>query len=374
MASLFKNFRQKLDEARGFISSYGNEAEKHKMKYLDPYVGSENPTHEVGTKHENLKIGSKVRLHSVYTGNDKKNYAVVSGEDKKQVTIPVSKLLKPGEEKVNLGTKYESDFVDRLRKHGLVPEKFQAAGSTAGADVMVLNKKKNITHPGRVMSGDSVFQGEVKQDITAAMGQLTIRHNKEKGWHIPDDARAKRPKYAAEIEKAGILEHMNKTIPDPNTAETTASGRAKSIVLKHSDLSPADAYLQDHHVDFVQVGSGFGTYKVGDKDKTEHGLPGLRGNGKWTIREKQAGNKNSRTVMFQPDGKKGLIKSHVNLDDDKHLEDFKKTLGHSVVNKTKENQNVPETKQSATKNAQLSAEPSHIIVHAGDTNKKIRIK
>lgn len=383
MTSLFKQFRLKLDEARGFIKSFGNEAERHKKKYLDPYVGSKEVTHEVGTSHDSLEAGSKVRIHSVYTGNDNKNYAVVSGEDKKQITIPVSKLHKPGEEQVNLGTKYESDFVERMRKHGLVPKNFTAAGSTAGADVVVINKKKDTVHPGKVMGENSVFQGEVKQDVTAAMGQLTIRHSKEKGWHIPEDARAKRPKYAAEIEKAGILEHMNKNLPDPSQTETTASGRAKNIVLKHPNLSPADAYLQDHHAHFVQVGSGFGTYKVGDKDETEHGLPGLSGNGKWTIREKQAGNKSSRTVMFQPDGKKGLNKSHVNLDDDTHLSEFKKTLGHIEMEKARKeflaarketSKNTSTTTKNTTGNIELSTEPSHITIHGGQTNKKVRVK
>jgi predicted RNA-binding protein len=335
MTKQFKDFMQNLIEARGFIKSFGNEAERHKAKYLNPYVGSETPTHEVGTAHESLPAGSKVKIHSVYKGNDNKNYAVVSGEDKKEINIPVSKLHKPGEEQVNLGTKYESDFVERMRKHGLVPENFTAAGSTAGADVMVINKKKKTVHPGKVMGENNVFQGEVKQDVTAAMGQLTIRHNKEKGWHIPEDARSKRPKYAAEIEKAGILEHMNKAVPEPTKVETTASGRAKNIVIEHPDLSPADAYLQDHHAHFVQVGSGFGTYKVGEKDETGHGLPSLRGKGKWTIREKQAGNKSSRTVMFQPNGKKGLEKSNVNLDNDEHLNAFKRTLGHLDMEKTK---------------------------------------
>lgn len=363
MTISYKNFILNLLEARGFIKSFGSEAERHKKKYLEPYIGSETHTHEVGTAHPELPAGTKVKIHSVYTGNDNKTHAVVSSENNKEITVPVSKLHKPGEEHVNLGTKYESDFVDRMRKHGLVPENFTAAGSTAGADVLVVNKKKNTTHPGKVMGENSVFQGEVKQDVTAAMGQLTIRHSKEKGWHIPDDARSKRPKYAAEIEKAGILEHMNREVPEPSKSETTASGRAKNIVIEHPDLNPADAYLQDHHAHFVQVGSGFGTYKVGKKDETGHGLPGLQGKGKWTIREKQVGNKSARTVMFQPNGKKGLKKSHVNLDDDRDLTEFKKTLGHLAADKTK-------------KNTSSSAEPesmSHVTIHSGGQDKKVKL-
>jgi len=48
----------------------------------------------------------------------------------------------------------------------------------------------------------------------------------------------------------------------------------------------------------------------------------------WRIREKQRGNKFARTVAFHPDGKKGLNKSTVDLDNDEHLFSFKKTIGH----------------------------------------------
>ena len=122
---------------------------------------------------------------------------------------------------------------------------------------------------------------------------------------------------------------MNKTQdPDKHTIETTASGRAKSITFKHPDLSPAVSYLKDHHVDVLHVVSGYGTYKVNSKDVTDHGLPPIKGKGKFIIREKQAGNKSARTIAFHPDGVKGLEKSHVNLDNDDHLEHFAKTLGH----------------------------------------------
>ena len=193
-----------------------------------------------------------------------------------------------------------------------------------------MNKKTNKVHKGKAQSGESVFRGEVKADVSAAMGQLTIRHDPAKGgWHIPEEARAKRPEYAKQIEQAGILEHMNKHHDPDKGVVTTASGRAQNVVMKHPNMEPANAYLKDHHADFVHVGDGFGTYRVGKRDATGHGLPPLSGTGKWTVRQKQGGNPKSRTVMFQPDGKKGLQKSHVNLENDEHLESFKKTIGHA---------------------------------------------
>ena len=319
-----------LNEASGTISGSGKDAERHRKKYLDPHVGSKVATHTLVRAHDHLESGAKVRIHKVVDVNGVTHAEVSTEGSKVKSLVPATKIKKPVETK-NKGIEYEKSFYNRVKSRGLVPEDDTGpAGSTAGSDVSVLNKKKKTVHPGKVQSADKVFHGEVKEDVNAAMGQLTIKYDpKMGGWHIPDDARKSRPKYAKEIENAGILEHMNKHYrPDKHDIVYTESGRAQNVVMKHPNLGPADAYLQDHHAHFLQVGSGFGTYRVGAADKTGHGLPKLNGMGKWTIRDKQV-NKNSRTVMFQPDGKKGLIKSHVNLDDDTHLEAFAKTLGHN---------------------------------------------
>jgi len=239
--------------------------------------------------------------------------------------IPISKMHKPGEAPTNKGHDYESKFVDRLKHHGIMPHHLSGAGSTGGTDFAVENRQKKTVHNGTV-SG-SLLNGETKDGVTAAMGQLTIHHTKEKGWHIGDAAREKRPLYAKQIEKSGVLAHMNKHFKNPNKATTTESGRAKTIEIKHPDLDPAHAYLQDHHVHVLQVG-GYGTYSVGKKDETGHGLPNISGKGSWRIREKQKGNKSARTVAFHPDGKSGLNKSTYDLDKDEDLFKFKKTLGH----------------------------------------------
>lgn len=326
----FKQFisEEFFSENRGFIKASGQEVQRHKEKYIDPHIGSKEPTHTIGKAHGDIAAGSQVKIHGTETVG-KNLHAIVSTKgSSKKVSVPVNKIHKPGETPENKGAKYETDFFNRMKSHGLVPKGTSAAGSTAGTDVSVINKRKNATHKGKVQSSESVFHGEVKEGVTAAMGQLTIHHSTEKGWHITDKARANRPEYARHVEKAGILEHMNKHYnPDKHVIPTTASGRAKSVVIKHNNLEPANAYLKDHHAHFVQVG-GHGTYRVGEKDHTGHGLPPLTGKGKWTVREKQAGNKKARTVMFQPDGKKNLTPSSVDLDKDDHLHAFKKTLGH----------------------------------------------
>lgn len=313
-----------LSEGRGIITASGSKGEEHLKKYIEPHLGSKKPTHVLAKEHDDLPAGSSVKLHKV---EHIKGKIHVHAEDEtgNHHVIPASKLHKPGQAPENKGHKYEEHFVERMKKHGIMPKHMSGAGSTAGTDFAIENKKKGKFHAASV-SGH-LLNGETKNGVTAAMGQLTIHHTKEKGWHIKDSQREKRPEYAKHIEKSGILHHMNKHHPDPEKETTTESGRAKTIEIKHPNLHPAEAYLKDHHVHVLQVG-GHGTYKVGEKDETGHGLPSISGKGKWRIREKQKGNKSARTVAFHPDGTKGLNKSHVDLDNDEHLNKFKKTIGH----------------------------------------------
>jgi hypothetical protein len=319
----FKNFLLET-QGRGILTASGKTGEEHQKKYIDPHVGSKTPTHVLAKEHDDLPKGSSVKIHKVEHINGKIH---VHAEDEtgNHHVIPISKLHKPGEAPPNKGHAYESKFVERMKKHGIMPKSMKGAGSTGGTDFAIHNKKKGQFHAASVTG--SLLNGETKNGTTAAMGQLTIHHTEEKGWHIKDSARKSRPEYAKHIEKSGILEHMNKHHPDPKNEPSTASGLAKTIEIKHPNLHPAEAYLKDHHVHVLQVG-GHGTYKVGAKDETGHGLPSISGKGKWRIREKQKGNKSARTVAFHPDGVKGLNKSHVDLDRDSDIHEFKKTLGH----------------------------------------------
>lgn len=339
MKTLFQYIKEEflIEEMRGALTGSGAQGDRHVTQYITPYLpGGEkhdkNGTHVLHKDVEGLEAGTTVRLHSHKKINGKHHVEISKPGSRKKYTVPITKLAKPGEAPKNIGHQYESDFIDRMKKHGLMPKEAQGAGSTAGTDFIITNKKKQRTHKGVVNSEENIYHGETKADTTAAFGQLTIRHDPKKGgWHIPDEARAKRPRYAQAIEDAGILDRMNRHYnPDKHEIPTTASGRAKNVTLQHDDLGPAKAYLLDHHVHVLQVGGGYGTYSVHeeDKDPTGHGLPPISGMGKWTVREKQLGNKRARTVMFQPDGKKGLDRSHINLDDDEHVQSIKKTLGH----------------------------------------------
>jgi hypothetical protein len=315
------------------ISATGSQAPGHHEKYIKPYLpGNEKHaegTHTLASDAGNIESGSQVTIHGHSMVNGKSHVTISKPNDSKnKTTVPVSRLEKPGTKVENEGHKFETNLFKHLQSHNIVPREATPAGSTGGTDFPIVNRTKKTTHKGRASSEQSVFHGEAKLDTSAAFGQLTVHHDAEKGWHVPEKSRALRPKFAKHIEQSGILEHLNKhSNPSLGNVETTASGRAKNVVLKHPDLKPANAYLEDHGVHVLHVGGGYGTYHVGGKDVTGHGFPALSGEGKWTAREKQKGNTRARTIMFQPNGAKGLKKSNINLENDDHAKAFKKTLG-----------------------------------------------
>lgn len=323
----FKEYVELNEEQNaGVIAASGVNAERHAQKYLHPHVGSKEFTHTMAKAHGSIAAGANVKIKKVES-IDGKTHAHVEDEHGNKEKVLSSKIHKPGGKTENKGHVFENAFIDHLKKHGLMHKDAQGAGSSAGTDFHVINKKKDTIHKGKLQhNGATELNGETKQDHTAAMGQITIHHSKEKGWHVGDEARAKRPEYAKHVDEH-IIPHMNKKYPKgPSQQRVTESGRAASEVIKHPDMKPAEAYLKDHHVDMLHVGGGKGTYAVG-KDKTGHGLPGISGKGKWTVRDK-AKTPNARTVMFQPDGVHGLKPSHVNLENEDHVKEIKKTLGH----------------------------------------------
>jgi len=267
----FKTYILKESVGRGKLIASGVEGERHVKKYIEPYLNSNNFTHTLAVEHEDLPVGSQLKLKKVKNINGKFH---VHAEDQtgNEHVLSVSKLFKPGEAPKNKGHDYESKFVERMKSHNIMPSHLSGAGSTSGTDFAVENRKKKMFHAGTV--NGNLLNGETKDGVTAAMGQLTIHWNKKKGWHVGDKARSNRPLYAQQIEKSGVLKHMNKHFKDPENAEVTASGRAKTVEIKHPNLDPAHAYLQDHHVHVLQVG-GYGTYSVGKSDATGHGLPNI---------------------------------------------------------------------------------------------------
>jgi hypothetical protein len=315
-----------LSEARGVIAATGFDTERHEKQYVTPHLGSNEYTHTLATQHEDIPVGSKLMLHKAERRDGKLYIHATDENTKTKHVIPANKIQKPGEQKANKGFDYERQFVERLKKHGLMIG--EAAGFSAGNDFNLLNKKTGEKHKGRVHSDDEVgdkklLQGETKIGKTAAFGQLTIAHDDKKGWHIPEKNKANRPNYAKHIEAKGILEHMNKH----HKKIDTNIKRAKDVLFEHDNLDPANSYLKDHHVQVLQVGK-HGTYKVGKRDATGHGLPEAKGRGQFRVYQK-TGDPKKRMIMFKV---KHLEKSHVDLDEDEHLHAMAKTLGHKGIN------------------------------------------
>lgn len=328
-------FREFLEEAAlsgvGVISATGNSIYRYKQKYLDPYEGSSEFSHTIANDRPNFPTGTKVRIKSSVVHLDdagkKVLHVFVQNEQGHRRWMRSDNLHKPVVAK-NKGSEYESNFVKRLNDHGLM--KGEGAGFSGGTDFHLINKKQDTNHPG-------VVNGETKLNKTAALGQLTIRYDREKGgWHIPERNRANREQFASHVDNVqihgqSILDYMNQHHrPDENPIPhgykryptiTTGSGSY--------DLEPAHAYLADHHADIVHIGSTpqnrHGTYYVGGNNKTGLNLPRLSGKGHFEIRQKDPDDINSRTIAFRADHFKP---SHFDLDNDDHLEQAKQVLGH----------------------------------------------
>jgi hypothetical protein len=327
-------FRDYLQEAK--IRGSGADAARQVNKYIQPYLpgGAKagTDTHTLASDAGGLKAGTSGTLHAHHEEDGEHHVTVSSGKTK--VKIPVSKLDKPVVAK-NRGLVQEGQLADHLRGHGLMEGK--SAGFTAGNDFHLIDKRGPTKKRIRGSEGFNAnakgedIQGEHKSDIrTTAFGQLTLtRHPKTQKWHISDEARAKRPEYAAAIEKAtvsvggkkkSLIAHLNETEP-PGTVNKTGF---------HSDetsLHPAHAYMRDHHVDVIHIDS-HGTYRAGKsetKDRHKLGLPAMEGVGKFRVRQKQASNPNSRTAQFSI---KKLAKSNVHIGTDEGANEMKRRLGH----------------------------------------------
>lgn len=329
---LFKDF---ISEAT--IRASGQSAERHTKQYITPYLpgsaGHAPGTHTMASSHGGISAGEKVTIHGHHVDEGGVHHATVSvaGSNKK-IQIPTNKLNKPTT-RSNKGFAQEGRLVTHLNKHGLMTG--GGAGSTAGNDFHLIDKRKPTQKKisgsaGTHSENETGLHGEHKSDIkSTAFGQITLSRHPETGkWHIYDKARAKRPEYAKHVENASItvngkkknlLQHLNDTEPHG----TTNKGGFHS---DHTDLSPAHAYMRDHHVDTVHIDS-HGTYRAGmsqHEDRHKLGLPGMEGEGRFRVRQK-TDNANKRTVQF---GITKLKKSNVNIGTDEGAKKIAKTLGH----------------------------------------------
>lgn len=320
------NFKQYINEVTTLKGS-GPDALRHAKNYIEPYVGQEG-THTLKRSHGDLEAGSKVTVHG-FEQHEGKYHAIVSGEgSSKKHSVPFSKIAKPKSGKENKGLAFESNVVNRLNQHGLM--KGSGAGTTAGNDFHLINKKHSTIHKGKMSENITpVHHGETKENLKAAFGQASLKYHPEKGWHFDEKTKQRFPKYTSEIEKAtttvngkkkSLLQHINDSYGAPNPEKKSSL----NVYSDHTDLKPMHSYLHDHHVDVLHVGT-HGTFRAGrseKKDSTGVGLPEAEGEGRFRVRQKHP---NSLTVQFNV---KKLNKSNINLENDKDLAHIKKVLGH----------------------------------------------
>lgn len=335
----FKSF---LSEAT--LRSSGIDAERHSEKYIKPYLpgGSQHAegTHTVASDHAGLSSGDSVTLHGHEVDEKGGHHAIVSKTgSKEKIKIPTNKLNKPVKAN-NRGLEQEGKLVSHLNKHGLMTG--GGAGSTAGNDFHLIDKrgaksKKISGSEGINTKTESGIHGEHKSDIkSTAFGQITIeRHPKTGKWHIPETSRNNRPEYAKAVETSkvthtdgktrSLLDHMNHV--QPHGYEPSEGNRlATNVYSDATDLSPAHAYMRDHHVDTVHVDS-HGTFRAGlseHKDIHKLGLSPMEGAGRMRVRQKTS-NPNKRTVQFSITK---LNKSDTHIGTDEGAKAIADRLGH----------------------------------------------
>jgi len=333
----FVSLQEEVKSSNVRLKASGVDAARHAKTYVTPHVGSSEETHHLALDSGHLKQGESVRIvkHEV-DDSGKHHVHIAKAGSNKTVRVPQSALFK-NKQTANKGFEKEGVLAKHLQKHGLM--KRAGAGFTAGNDFELHDKRTDGKIQGSSgehseKGGNSrAIQGEHKSDIkSTAFGQLTVTPHPVTGkWHISDGTRAKKPEYAASIEKATIkgpdgktrkiLDHMNKYDPPGTTNKT--GGHSDP-----TDLHPAHAYMRDHHVHVAHVDS-HGTFNAGlseHSDVHNTGLPTMKGAGRFRYRQKQTSNPNSRSIQF---GITSLNKSHTDIGTDEGAKKIKARLGHT---------------------------------------------
>lgn len=318
------SFKEHVSINEAVIKAKGDDSDRQIEKYVKPFLKKKN-SHTLAKDVEGVKKGTKVTILTHKKKNDVHHVTITHPKLKKNITIAVSSLNKPQVDD-NKGVTYERGVIKKLKKHGLMDKKSEGAGNTAGNDFHLLDSR-GVKHKGRAVENHT---GETKENLKAAFGQITIHHNKEKGWHISDDAKKNRPKFAASLERSTItddkgvkrkfLDHLNKHVGAP-----TKDNQSKNVYSDHTDLQPMHDYLHDHHVGILHIGS-HGTYRAGKyqkKDGTGVNFPEAKGKGKFRARFRK--NRPGMFIEFKPHE---LEKSHLDLMNDDHINHIKKKLGH----------------------------------------------
>mgnify|MGYP006279045453 CR=1 FL=1 len=321
------------------IKASGMSAARHTSQYITPYLpgGSKHSvgSHEMASDHGDLKAGQKVTIvgHEIKQntrGNDIHHAIVQASGSKQKHSIPTNKLFKPAASaRKNKGFEQEGHLTQHLNKHGLM--KGGGAGFTGDNDFHLIDKRgRKEKMIGGTEGAKGAIQGEHKSDIkTTAFGQITLSRHPETGrWHIDEKARSKRPEFARHVERATVTVGRGKKrlLDHLNMKEPPGTSNKSGFNSDPTDSQPAHAYMRDHGVDVAHIDT-HGTFRAGAseyQDTHKLGLPVLRGEGRFRVRQK-TDNPNKRTVQFSLTK---VEKSHTNIGTDEGAEKFKKVLGH----------------------------------------------
>ena len=294
------NFKSFLSEAPSeFMSAGGSKGTRHSLNYVRPFLGSNGAGLELGKDHEGIPAGTTIKPVGQHVIDGKHFTEVTPEGNDKSVMVPNSKIKKPQElikRRGEAGFNKENALADVLKQEGMMRADTATAGSTGGHDFHIKKPSGEEIHGEERPDLNSEIGGESKIHLGAKFGSAFLSHNDEKGWHITDKNRAKKPKFAEAIENATVnvngkpkplLQHLNDTWGAPGDRHLP------QVTSDTTDDSPAQAYFRDHGAHILHVHS-HGTYRVGDSnDQDIHNtqLPTISGmTGRFTVgRERKGG-------------------------------------------------------------------------------------
>jgi len=348
------NDPKSLRHVKNYVAPYLSKSQKATTeksfgRHMGPgYLGTEHGemhtpsenTHNLATAHGEHPVGTPVQVTGAHLNN-----GLIHVTTKKHGTIPLSKLEKPkalakaqvtqtgfdveGRIAANLGSKSAGST-----KHAY---DFSYKGeSTKG----VRGKIKEVGAPDTT----PVVRGESKLE-RGKMGEATIKHTPEKGWHISERGNKE---VGAHLQKAvhsesglSVLDHLNKHHPDGQIPRTLQFKAAPGTAQHYLQNSKANVL----HIHNKVTGKGT-SFTIGEnnnlKGATKLGHLGHadleKFNGKIQVKPTTTG---TSTMVHRP--VESVMRSHANLSaenpgshrdltDTAHATEFKKHVDKHLGN------------------------------------------
>ena len=285
-------------------------------------------THTLETAHGPHPAGTKVKV----TGGHLNDKGIIHLSTEKHGNIPQSKIAKPAELAKPAITKTGFDVEHQIAKNLGT----KSAGSTKHAHDFTYGGNHKDAVKGKIKEvGEPVVRGESKLD-RGKMGEATIKHTPEKGWHISERGNkevGEHLKKAVHPESGmNVLEHLNKHHPEGHINKSVQFNAAPGTAQHYLKTSGSNVL----HIHNKATNKGT-TFTVGDKNnlkgKTNLGHLSHAGlekfNGKIQVKPTTTG---TSTMVHRPI--ESVMRAHANLSAEhpekhkdltqpKHAEEFK---------------------------------------------------